>query len=249
MHYTSTPYEQQFAEQFELVEANTAELISMCKKLRYQIYCEERGHLSADSFVKMEEDHYDEHSIQTLLRDKVSNEYIATVRLILSHKTEKRFHYPLEEHIDEKNHEAIDMINSVPKDQTAEISRFSISKQFRKRYKNLTHVTDKEHGPRNSRNIDALITIGLFKAITKMSVENNVTNWLAFMEPSLLRLLSRLGVSFDTHGPLLDYCGKRYPCKNTVEDVLNGIKKVKPEVWRLITDNGKVTYHQFTLAK
>jgi len=243
MNYISTSYERQFEEQFELVEAKTDDLINMCKKLRYQIYCEERGHLNTDSLVKMEEDHYDEHSIQSLLRDKVSGEYIATVRLILSHKSEKRFNYPLEEHIDDQNHDAINMINSVPKDQTAEISRFSISKQFRKRYKGLTSVIDKGHTPANIQNIDTLITVGLIKAVIKMSLENNVTNWLAFMEPSLLRLLSRLGIHFDTHGSLVNYCGKRYACRSTVEDVLNGIKQVKPEAWRLITDNGKVAIH------
>ncbi len=241
MKHGSTVFEQQFAVQFEIVEANSEELINICKKLRYQVFCEERNRFDAKSHNNFsEEDHYDDHAAQTLLKDKISGEYIATARLILSTDREKPFHYPLEECITSHNHVAIDMINNMPKIKTAEISRFAISKQYRKRYKKVTQNPPNEQ---KLVNTDALITIGLIKSLTKMSADNNVANWLAFMEPSLLRLLSRLGIHFETHGPLINHCGKRYACKKSIGDILNGIKATQPEAWCLITDNGKIAIH------
>jgi len=237
MNYNSTLFEQQFEAQFEIIEANTKELIGICKKIRYQVFCEERSRFDSknhDNFS--EEDHYDDQSAQTLLKDKISGEYIATARLILSNKRDKPFHYPLEECITNHNHVAIDMINNMPKTSTAEVSRFAISKQFRKRTQGALDV-------KTPVNVDAFITIGLIKSLIKMSADNNVTNWLAFMEPSLLRLLSRLGIHFETHGPLINHCGKRYACKKSIEDMLQGIKATKPEAWSLITDNGTVAIH------
>ena len=244
MEYNTSLFEQCFEEQFEVVKANTDELLAICKKLRYQVFCEERMRFDPKAHSnRLEEDNYDEHSLQTLLKDKVSGEYIATARLILSREPGNNFSYPLEECITRYNHVAIDMIKTLPKFNTAEVSRFAISKHYRQSLKRVSNAANGARNAMGAANFDCLVTVGLIKSLIKMSAENNVTNWLAFMEPSLLRLLSRLGIHFETHGPLINHCGKRYACKKAVGDMLKGVKLTKPEAWRLITDNGKITIH------
>jgi len=234
--------EDQFDERFEIIKADTDELLNTCKKIRYNVFCEERNIFDPTAHNNfLEEDHYDTHAVQALIRDKTNYEFVATARLVLSNDRKDSFNYPLEEWVTTNNHSATEILRSIKKENTAEVSRFSISKKYR----NLPKRT--ENNPKNSDSEDAmmsyLILIGLMKATTEMSAEHNISNWLAFLEPSFLRLLSRFGIKFDTHGPMINHYGKRYACERPLAELLNGVKQTKPDAWRLITGNGKVNIH------
>ena len=85
-----------------------------------------------------------------------------------------------------------------------------------------------------------LMTIGLFAGIVRMSRRHNITHWLAVMEPTLLRFLTRFGIYFQPVGSLVDYHGKRQPAIGVIDEVLAGIYAKRPDVWAVITDNGNV---------
>lgn len=78
------------------------------------------------------------------------------------------------------------------------------------------------------------ITLGLFAAIVRMSVEHNMTHWYAVMEPTLLRMLSRFRIRFRPIGPLVDYHGPRRPCLSTMDEILEGIHRKRPDLWEFI---------------
>src|SRR3546814_18883719 len=59
------------------------------------------------------------------------------------------------------------------------------------------------------------------------------------MEPTLLRLLSRLGIYFDPIGPLVDYHGRRQPCYIKVSTLLARVARERPDVWEVLTDRGR----------
>lgn len=59
------------------------------------------------------------------------------------------------------------------------------------------------------------------------------------MEPAQLRLLKRFGVEFDHVGPVMEYHGRRRPAFTEAASLIDGIRKRRPDVWSLITDDGR----------
>lgn len=240
---------EQFDQYFEVIPAKTEKLIGACKNLRYQVFCKEHHILSSDQEkYEIEQDYYDKRASHALLKHRPSGSYAATVRLVLPDSTESHFTYPIEEQLSKFEDNTFDRIHRIPKTQTAEISRFSVSKQFRRREgeSKLSHGINDNFGKKpdaSERRFDAHITLGLFKAIVQMSYENDINNWIAFMEPGLIRLLSRVGIKFQKVGPVINYCGKRHACYENAYQVLSGIRSTRPDIWHFITDSGKHSLH------
>ena len=83
-------------------------------------------------------------------------------------------------------------------------------------------------------------SIGLFAGIVQMSAEQGITHWYSFMEPTLMRLLTRFGIYFKPIGPPVKFNGKRQATVAAVDEVLSGIHRERPDVWEIITDSGRV---------
>ena len=72
-----------------------------------------------------------------------------------------------------------------------------------------------------------------------MSLAHDVTYWCAAMEPTWLRLLTRLGIHFDKIGPIVDYHGRRQPCYIPLKTLLGRVNEERPDVWDVLTDGGR----------
>lgn len=235
-----------FKKYFEVIPADTHHLIHLCQQLRYRVFCVEHRILPNTTHKQnsLESDQYDNRSVHTLLQHRASGEFTATVRLVLPLMTTKNksFIFPLEENLPPLSHQENAMVKKIPKTQLAEISRFAVSKQFRRR----TGESKVAHGiagnfgqcqDKSGRRFDAHISLGLFKSIVQMSAKNNIQHWCALMEPSLMRLLARIGINFTPIGPLINYCGLRHACFESISQILSSIKQVRPDVWEYITED------------
>ena len=78
---------------------------------------------------------------------------------------------------------------------TAEISRFALSKERR----GLSTAAT------------SLSRLALVRGLVQLSQLEGVTHWCAVMERTLLRLLRASGIHFDYMGPLVEYHGLRQP--------------------------------------
>jgi N-acyl amino acid synthase of PEP-CTERM/exosortase system len=60
----------------------------------------------------------------------------------------------------------------------------------------------------------------------------------AVMEPTLLRLLRRIGIHFIDLGPQVEYHGSRQPCYSHIDT--QGVRcwLERPEIWELLTQDG-----------
>ncbi len=224
---------------FDVIPADTLERRNAAYELRYQVYCVENAFENpVEHLDGRERDKYDDHSVHSLLIHRPTGALAGTVRLVLPKLGR---HLPIR-HV--CNHPLLSSRQRMPPNTTAEISRFAVSKQFRRR------ATDKlgvdyalvERSPTSSsldRRLIPHITLGLMKAIVQMSWEHGITHWSAVMEPALLRLISRLGIGFSPLGPLVDHHGMRQPCYGDINEVLAGIKSQQSDVWELITDAGR----------
>jgi len=99
--------------------------------LRYQVYCLERRFENADEHsTGLEIDQFDKHAVQGLLFHRPTDRAIGTVRLILpDHRVEGGL--PIAQLLADNN---IDLANFVSVADAVEVSRFAISKEFRRRW-------------------------------------------------------------------------------------------------------------------
>ena len=185
----------------------------------------------------METDDYDAQSVHSLLIHRPSGAFAGTVRIIVPVPS-TGYSLPISKVCTESL--------PFPRQTTAEISRFSISKSFRRRCTDGLYPDEQEDGS-NEERADRLdkrliptMAIGLMREIVRMSSEQGVTHWCAVMMPSLLRLLARLGIHFSPLGPLVDYHGKRQPCFRHCGEMLEQIRAEQTEIWAFLTDDGRV---------
>jgi N-acyl amino acid synthase of PEP-CTERM/exosortase system len=86
----------------------------------------------------------------------------------------------------------------------------------------------------NSRRAPFL-SLGLIASLVQMSRETGMTTWFGVMEPALLRLLSRSGIRFNSVGPTVEFHGRRQPCVQGIQALLDGVKAKRPDVWEMLT--------------
>jgi len=243
-----TTLRENFYQYFDVMTGGTPDIRDEAFKLRYQVYCLEKGFEDASAFPDgRETDRHDRRSVHGIVRHKKTGVTAATVRLVLPDRDNPDSPFPIEQHCQTSMEASREFLQVIPRDSLAEISRFAVSKDFKRRVGEAGTIAGIgpdpdcyfQQDPTGRRVIPHLI-LGLFTAIVRNSAENNINYWYAVMDVSLLRLLGRFGIKFLPLGGMVDYHGLRQPCIGSVNDVLAGIWMRRPDVWGLITENGSI---------
>jgi N-acyl amino acid synthase of PEP-CTERM/exosortase system len=185
---------------FDARVTHTDDLRDAAFRLRYRVYCIENPFEDPSANPDGREiDAYDKHAAHSLLIYRPTNTPAGTVRLVLplSHDPDNSFalHHVC-------SHPLLRDRARFPIQAMAEVSRFCISKEFRRRLGDGSSVVGDvsdgmEMSADDERRILPHLSLGLIETLVRMSIENGVTHWCAVMEPTLLRLLTRLGIHFD----------------------------------------------------
>jgi N-acyl amino acid synthase of PEP-CTERM/exosortase system len=195
------------------------ELLESSYRLRYQVYCLERGFLRAEDYpLGLETDEFDPISSHVGAVD-AHGELAGTARLVRNTAAG----FPLFHHCSIFPHEkAVDTAN----DRLVEVGRLSVSRDYRRRAddepliagnaRNLHRSADYQGVNRRRARGDVLLTI--IKAVYQQSKRMGATEWLAATETSLQRVLARHGVPFRQIGPESDYFGLVAPYRMDVEE-------------------------------
>lgn len=231
-----------FNHYFEIILADSDELKQEVYKLRYQVYCVEKGFLKGNA-EGLEYDEYDEHSSHYLIRHRETDTYMATVRLILPIKKHPEVLFPMEAYnkIDNTNK----LLKNMRRGNVAELSRFCVSKHFRRRAHEqnliITNEIDDERPLREKVN-SPNITLALFACAIRMSFEHNIRYWYAIMEPASKKIAAALGIHFIEVGPAMSsehYYGLRVPYAIKVDDLLNDVAERNLDYWNMLTHYGQ----------
>jgi N-acyl amino acid synthase of PEP-CTERM/exosortase system len=232
-----------YARWFDVVPADTPERLEEAYRLRYQVYCVENSFEDGTGQQNgLEIDEYDSHSVHSLLIHRPTGMVAGTVRLILPNGAGNLAALPISQVCTDP---ALHDPARFPPARTAEISRFAVSKAFRRRITDGTHpdmhfvegaAADRTQ---ERRVLTPNITLGLMKAIAEMSIRNGITHLCAMMEPALLRLTSRLGIKFAPLGKTVEYHGVRQPCFAELADLGFALMKCSPDAHELVSDQGR----------
>lgn len=203
-------------------------------RIRYQVYCLERGLLNKDDYPDgLERDEYDAVSLHFLATHR-SGEPAGTARLV----THSPLGFPLMRHCRfAGDYEYLNDPGYPGHAHGVEVSRMAISKAFRVRagdsvYGGLPRAEGASApaggafaAPRNTPEILA----GLCRVIYHESKRRGITHWMMAMEHSLYVMLNRIGFKFVPVGPEVDYHGPVRPHFTTVKGFEANLFKASPE--------------------
>jgi len=223
---------------FRTQAAGTPESIEMALAIRYQVFCLERNFENpAQHSDHLEKDEFDRRAIHSLIFHRPRAEAIGTVRLILP--TSETHDLPIQRLLRENGLHAGDYF---PSHKTAEVSRFAISNEFRRRSTDSsTHVriSDARWG-RESERRSNLPCLGLIQILLRQSIACGITHWAAVMEPKLLRMLASMGIHFMSVGPLVSHHGLRQPSYCYLPSMLETLRRERPEYWNVVSNAGEL---------
>lgn len=187
--------------EYSVVVPGTSEYEEYCA-LRHEVFCAELGRVPASNERTgkrpLETDDYDGHSVHVLCRSGETGEAVGCARLILPNPRGLNVlsRYQLHSQL------------SSDADLVGEIGRLAISSKLR-RYRRDTQLV----GPalpsdasdaisREVKRDGPTVALGLYREIFRLASEHGITHCFAAMEPSLSRMLNRLGFPFLEAGPI-----------------------------------------------
>lgn len=208
--------------------ARDPEHIAQCQRLRYKVYCVERGWYNEVQISKGRElDRYDERAEHALLSRSDNGDSVGVVRLVLPSGDPMDPDLPIQEIEPSPLRFADEPLDAL---RLAEVSRFSVTKDYNRRALN-------EDGVSSDRRIHGglpMLSINLLHGVIKMAQDNNIEYLCATMEPALLLLLARLGFVAKPLGKARVYHGLRQPCYCRLSTVAEEMKSMRPEVYPLV---------------
>ncbi len=213
-----------FPSLFETRIARTAEDVWVCRHVRYLAYCQDRSHFDAAAYPdRAEEDQDDERSVHALLTYRPTGAPIGAVRLILPPGK-----FPVE------RVSPIDLARcepSFPRSAFAEISRLCMTERY----------LDADAAESSAlRELRPYAILGLLRGLVLLSREYDVRVWCGMMGAGVVRGAGLLGVRFQRIGrPVrLGAYGIKQPILGKVDEVLERMRKHKPELWGLVAHGG-----------
>jgi N-acyl amino acid synthase of PEP-CTERM/exosortase system len=231
---------------FRTALAVRADALAEALRIRYQVYCLENSFENpADHQGGLERDAFDAHSVHSLLIHRASAQAMGTARLVMPVQHDLEQSFPIQSVCTHPQ------LNRLPLGRTAEVSRFCISKQFRRRQCDTVEGVGSHEGcdrRQERRSMAPLMSLGLIQSLVRMSEERGITHWCATMEPTLLRLLAAMSIHFEPLGPLVRYHGTRQPCYLEVGPMLERVKNEQRQLWDVLTGSEVCGYSERTLA-
>tara|TARA_R110002126_G_scaffold16527_31_gene66118 strand:- start:12427 stop:13269 length:843 start_codon:yes stop_codon:yes gene_type:complete len=176
-------------------------------RLRHKVYCEELK-FEPPRPSGLEQDEFDRRALHCSLADANSGEVAGTVRLI--HCEQEPGPLPIEKYFAGRFTAPHLTPACFPRQQVCEISRLAVAAKFRRRIKD-TAAKDLPALSSSSRPFNRYIAIGLYLMATAMCLEKGYYHGFVTIEPSLARILQRIGINFNQIGEAIDFNGKRAP--------------------------------------
>jgi len=229
---------------FDTRLADSPAILEAAHALRYQVYCLERKFEKQEEHSSgLETDQFDSHALQGVLFHRPTDRPIGTVRMILPADCAGDG-MPIDQLLREKG---FDLANYVQIEKCVEVSRFAISKEFRRRWtddlKNSSGLS-----PQDATRQANLAFLSMVQFVLRQSIDRGVLYWAAIMEPMLLRMLDRMGIHFRAIGPVVDHHGLRQPSWSHIPTVLEELRFEHRDYWEVVTNGGELSHKLGQLA-
>jgi N-acyl amino acid synthase of PEP-CTERM/exosortase system len=196
-----------FDSHFEVFLADTEEGVGLNQRVRYRVFCLEKGFEDATDFPDgRERDRWDDVSIHFTVREKATGNWVAATRIIL----------PLAEQFPVEEQEGFvpGHAEGIPRYTLSEVSRICIVREGGA----VAPVAGQPAGDGmeevagvSDRRRERDVLLGLVRAITEYCLDHGIRLGYMFITDAFAKLLQRLGVVFHQVGGKTVYRGVRAP--------------------------------------
>lgn len=225
---------------FEYARVDGSPDLEKTYRIRYQVYCLERGFLPQEIYRDgIESDVYDGDALH-FLASHISGQAAGTARLALNGP----LGLPMAAHC------GLDPAYNFLADPDhpdlryyAEISRLAVSKAFRRREGDSFFGSPPRTDRTESGEVVAFfpkndapeIVSGIYRMIYHESKRLGITHWVVAMERSLNLMLKRMAFVFTPVGPESDYYGPVRPYVAEIAEMERYVTRHRPETRRFMT--------------
>ncbi len=239
---------------FKLYHCTTELLKEQTYRMRSSIYCREYSYespISTDSYI--ERDKYDSRAEHFLLRHRVSNELVSSLRVILPNKEKLCESFPMQEIC---SHTLFEDDNRIQK--LCEISRFCVAPRFRQRSSDgqfLSSYYEQDKAGRKSGNISFIRRkisypqAALLQGAFEVALNAEILDCLWMVELAHLPSLDALGFDYHILGSKVDIYGGMQPLVFNIKHVLDSMQYNSPACWEIISDFGRLQQMANELSK
>lgn len=195
-----------FDKRFEVFLADTQKAKELHYRLRYEVYCLERGWEDPGEFPdQMEMDEYDDNSVHFLVRERATGQWIAGLRLVLGSFKD----LPVAQACDEG--EALNVVPAEVLQQTAaEFSRLHILPEHRNGKVN-SKSADKKPAPGAGPGRASEVMLGMIRAARDYSDRHGIDSWYFITTRALGRVLQGIGLDLKAMDSAVEHHGIRQP--------------------------------------
>ena len=231
-----------FREWFEVVPATTPHLKECAYRIRHSVYCEDLGFepLRADG---LECDQYDGTALHVLMRHRLTDSYIACVRLVQVPRDQPEMLLPFE-HVCTHLDAGIVPADPLQRMHIAEVSRLAVVRGFRRRKGEMAQEgpgadTDLAGGPRQRF---PHLLVGLYLGIIAVATLHEIQRLYVLTEPRLSGHLRNLGIGITQVGTPVEHRGVRVPSMIHVASVQTGLRPTVLPFYDHIQDSIRQAY-------
>jgi len=199
-----------FDDIYEVILADSPATQAIHRKIRYHVYCVERGYEDPAAYPNGEEsDLWDDDAVQFVARERVSGRCVGAIRLILPRAVD----FPVE---------TLGCLSpaaslKLRRRQLGELSRVCIVRTPQAWMYQGTLTRGLGHVPKN-RELEVLI--GLVRAVTVFGLQRGIERCYVLITEAFARLLGRLGLVLEPAGEPVDHRGLRSPYLYLLRDSL-----------------------------
>ena len=190
-----------FDDIYEVILADSPATQAIHRKIRYHVYCVERGYEDPAAYPNGEEsDLWDDDAVQFVARERMSGRCVGAIRLILPRAVD----FPVE---------TLGCLSpaaslKLRRRQLGELSRVCIVRTPQAWMYQGTLTRGLGHVPKN-RELEVLI--GLVRAVTVFGMQRGIERCYVLITEAFARLLGRLGLMLEPAGEPVDHRGLRSP--------------------------------------
>ena len=220
---------------YEVILADTEAARTIHRKIRYQVYCLERGFENPDTFpVGEEHDRWDHHATSFIVQHRASGKWVAAMRIVLPNAAS----FPVE------TLQCLDSTCSerLRRHKLGEVSRVCVIRSPNPR--KINRHLDWNFGSVN-KDSESEVLLGLIRALILYGLDRGIEHYYLLVTGAFARLLRRLGVVLHQVGIPVKHRGWRTPYLMELRESAASMS-AKSEVIRHLFARKALAYQPFS---
>lgn len=225
---------ERFLDIFDVSLVRTAQQMEQAQRIRFRVYCEEKGYEPALRFPDgREHDKFDSHSSHCLVTHRETGLPAACIRLVAAYEHQ---HIPFEDHCAHSVFTEFAAIVNDERDKIGEFSRIAVDPTFRG-FGATEYAASGVGFSTQDRATFPLISVAVLVSAFALAELHGREHIFAMMEQSLARMMSRAGVMIEQAGVEVDYHGRRRLHYASTQRVLEHFQPACRELYDAIYDD------------